>query len=82
MTTAAGAPLKCRPLSTTENYTVHNASLGYTQDNYEVSVGVRNVFNDAPPKADGAGVFSANNIPLGVGYEQPRSLFLNFNMKL
>ena len=70
-------PLRCRPVAFTEDYFVHNASLHYSFDNYGISVGVRNVFNDEPPKVDGDGSFSNNNIPLGVGYAEPRSYYLN-----
>lgn len=81
MYNADGSPLLCRAVDYTEDYWVHNVSLAYTMDNYEVSVGVRNVFNDAPPKVDPAGSWSNTNIPLGVGYEQPRTVFVNFGAK-
>lgn len=82
LTNSAGEPLKCRPLSYTEDYYVHDVSFGYSFDNFEISAGLRNVFNERPPLADPSGVFSNNNIPLGVGYEAPRSAFVNFSMKL
>ncbi|MCO4797923.1 MAG: TonB-dependent receptor, partial [Colwelliaceae bacterium] len=62
-------PLLCRPVGYTEDYFVHNVSLTWTTDDYQINVGVRNVFNDAPPKVDPGGSFSNTNIPLGVGYD-------------
>ncbi len=63
------ANVSCRAVYYTDNYTVHNASLSYSMDDLTVTVGVQNVFNDAPPKVDTAGVFATRNIPLGVGYD-------------
>lgn len=82
MVDAAGAPLKCRPLVRTDDYTAHHMSIGYSIDNYEISTGVRNVFNKRPPLVDRVGVFNNNNIPLGVGYEDPRTMFININVKM
>ncbi|XQW85977.1 TonB-dependent receptor domain-containing protein [Thalassotalea piscium] len=62
-------PVLCRPVAYTDDYFVHNTSLTWTTDDYRVAVGVRNVFNEAPPKVDGDGSFSNTNIPLGVGYD-------------
>ncbi len=80
---AAGAPLKCRSVSYTEDYMSHNFSVGYIMDNYEISTGVRNVFNKRPPSVDGGVMsFVNNNIPLGVGYDEPRTMFVNFSVKM
>lgn len=76
-----GSPLLCRPVAYTEDYWTHNLSVGYEWDNYTVNLGVRNVFNDKPPKVDGSGSLSNTNIPLGVGYASPRTVFLNLNAK-
>lgn len=64
-----GLDVLCRPVYYTEKYYTHNASISYGQDDWAVTVGVRNVFNEAPPKVDDGGVFSTRNIPLGVGYD-------------
>jgi iron complex outermembrane receptor protein len=64
-----GLDVLCRPVYYTDDYYVHNVSLNYSGDNYSVTAGLQNVFNDAPPKVDGEGVFSTRNIPLGVGYD-------------
>ncbi|MEQ3659600.1 MAG: TonB-dependent receptor [Glaciecola sp.] len=73
------ANVSCRAVYYTDNYTVHNASLTYSMDDLAVTVGVRNVFNDAPPKVDTAGVFATRNIPLGVGYDtRGRTGYISF----
>jgi iron complex outermembrane receptor protein len=63
-----GLPVGCRPIYYTTNYDVHNASVSYLWNDYVFNIGVENVFNTAPPIADGAGVFSLRNVPLGIGY--------------
>jgi iron complex outermembrane receptor protein len=64
-----GLDVLCRPVYYTASYYTHSASINYSQDNWAVTVGVRNVFDEAPPKVDDSGVFSTRNIPLGVGYD-------------
>ena len=64
-----GLPVSCRPIYYTTNYDVHNASLTYNWGDYSLNVGVRNVFNTAPPQVDSGGVFSDRNVPLGIGYD-------------
>lgn len=64
-----GSPLRCAPVNYTEDYMVHNMGFTYDADSFLVSFGVRNVFNDEPPKVDGGGIFSRANVPLGVGYD-------------
>jgi iron complex outermembrane receptor protein len=77
-----GEPLKCRPLGYTDKYVMHNVSLTWEKDNMLVSVGVRNVFNEAPPKVDPNGSWSNTNIPLGVGYDIfGRTPYINFAAK-
>lgn len=83
LTDAAGAPLKCRNISYTEDYKSHSASVGYSQDNYSVTVGVRNVFNHRGSSvSSGNGITANNNIALGIGYDNPRSVFVNFNVEM
>ncbi|WP_350609297.1 hypothetical protein, partial [Pseudoalteromonas sp. 41-MNA-CIBAN-0057] len=69
LTDANGDALKCRPVGFTDDYFVHNVGLTWSNDAYKVNFGVRNVFNEAPPKVDPSGSFSNTNIPLGVGYD-------------
>lgn len=73
-------PLLCRPVGYTEDYFLHNMSISYSTDDFRVAVGVRNVFNEAPPKVDPSGSFSNTNIPLGVGYDTfGRMPYINFS---
>lgn len=79
LTDSSGEALKCRPLGFTEDYYLHNVGFSWKTDNYRVNVGVRNVFNDAPPKVDPYGSSSNTNIPLGVGYDTyGRTPYINF----
>ncbi|MBG9991796.1 TonB-dependent receptor [Pseudoalteromonas sp. APC 3358] len=79
LTDANGAPLKCRPVGFTDDYFVHNIGMTWSNDAYKVNFGVRNVFNEAPPKVDPNGSFSNTNIPLGVGYDTSgRSPYISF----
>ncbi|MEM0514848.1 TonB-dependent receptor [Pseudoalteromonas sp. YIC-827] len=79
LTNSAGEALKCRPVSYTDDYWVHNVSFNFQFDSFSINAGVRNVFNDAPPKVDPYGSFSSHNIPLGVGYDTfGRTPFINF----
>ncbi|WP_102798981.1 TonB-dependent receptor [Bowmanella denitrificans] len=76
-----GLDIQCRPVWYTEDYYRHDVSLNWTHDNYSVTFGIRNVFDEAPPKADDDGVFSRRNIPLGVGYDLfGRTAYLNFGV--
>ncbi len=78
----AGDPLLCRPVGYTEDYTIHNLSLTWEHDNFLVSLGVRNILNEAPPKMDES-YFTYTNIPLGVGYDTfGRTPYLNFLINL
>lgn len=72
----------CRPIYYTEDYWVHNASLAWNNGTFNVTGGVRNVFNTAPPLVDGGGVFSSRNFPLGIGYDlYGRSFYMNVGYK-
>jgi len=81
LTNSSGDPLKCREVAYTEDYFIHNVSVSYTQDDWRIAVGVRNVFNEEPPLVHPDGSFSNHNIPLGVGYDSfGRTPFMNFSM--
>jgi iron complex outermembrane receptor protein len=44
-----------------------------------VTVGARNITNEAPPLVDGSEVSSMNNAPIGYGYDlMGRTLYVNF----
>jgi iron complex outermembrane receptor protein len=75
-----GLDVLCRQKETTEDYTVHTVSASYGQDNWAVTAGLRNVFNDAPPLIDGDAGGSIRNVPLGVGYDLfGRTVFASVN---
>ena len=77
-----GLAVSCRPVAYTDNYTQHSVSLNYSQDNWSLTFGVQNVFNDAPPRIDTGGVFGRTNVPLGVGYDlYGRTAYLSFGME-
>jgi iron complex outermembrane receptor protein len=73
--------LICRPVETTDDYTTHTVSVSYGQDNWAVTGGIRNVFNDEPPQVDpAAGGFQIRNVPLGAGYDIfGRTVFASVN---
>ncbi|MGB0936896.1 MAG: TonB-dependent receptor domain-containing protein [Colwellia sp.] len=72
-------PLLCRPIAQTTDYFVHDMSVSWSTDDFRINVGVRNVFDEAPPLVDGSGLASNNNVPLGVGYDTfGRTPFINF----
>lgn len=78
---SAGERLKCRPVGFTEDYWKHDVSVSWSSDEYLISAGVRNVFNEAPPKVDPSGSFSNTNVPLGVGYDMyGRMPYINFSV--
>ena len=75
-----GLPVLCRPLEKTTDYYIHTMSGSYGQDNWAVTAGIRNVFDEAPPAVDGAGVTQIRNVPLGVGYDLfGRTIFASVN---
>lgn len=68
----------CRDIGFINNYVVHNMSLYYRQDNWNLGIGVRNVFDKEPPMVDGTEIQSKSNVPLGYGYNiNGRSYFMN-----
>lgn len=83
--TCLGPPtdVLCRDIGSAGDYMLHSASLYYRGDVWRVGVGVRNVFDEAPPFVDGTEVFSRNNRPLGAGYDfNGRRYFLNVRLNL
>ena len=76
---AQTVPVLCRTVAYTEDYFVHNLSLTWSSDDFRINAGVRNIFNEAPPKVDPNGSWSNTNIPLGVGYDTfGRTPYINF----
>lgn len=68
----------------TKDYFLHNASVQFNvADRYEFTVGVRNLFNKAPPRITNFALTTIGNSPLYSGYDiVGRSLFANVNFKL
>ena len=83
--TCLGPPddVLCRDIGATSDYMVHSVSLFYYGDLWRVGLGVRNVFDEAPPFVDSTEVFSINNTPIGNGYDlNGRRMFLNLHVNL
>ncbi len=59
----------CAPVWFTGDYAVHNMSITFAPDTWVVTVGLNNVFDRGPELVDPSGVFSVNNLPIGVGYD-------------
>jgi len=59
----------CRTVSSADSYFLHNVSASYRGDDWNILVGVNNVFDKAPPLVSGREVFSINNVPVGNGYD-------------
>ena len=67
----------------TPDYFLHSASVQFDVKNYEFTLGVRNLFNTAPPRISAAGFNTAGNAPLYSGYDYTgRTFFVNVNFKL
>ena len=78
--TCLGPPddLLCRDVVWASGYMIHRASFGYNADTWGVIAGVRNVFDEPPPQADGSENFGVNNSPTSAGYDlNGRVFFLN-----
>ena len=68
----------CRDIGFIKNYVVHNMSVYYRKDSWNLGFGVRNVFDKEPPMVDGTEIQSKSNVPLGYGYNiNGRSYFMN-----
>ncbi|WP_158078636.1 TonB-dependent receptor domain-containing protein [Microbulbifer mangrovi] len=75
---AANGGVDCRDVGFADDYMIHHASLYYYADTWTAGLGVRNVFNEAPPQVDGSEITAVNNTPIGYGYDlQGRTLFMN-----
>ena len=75
-----GLGIQCRPVYFTDDYDIHTAVLGWSDGQYQVELGMRNVFNTGPSLVDSGGVFSVRNYPIGAGYDPfGRTLYLNMS---
>ena len=59
----------CRTVSSADSYFVHSLSASYRGDDWNILVGVNNVFDKAPPLVSGREVLAINNVPIGNGYD-------------
>jgi iron complex outermembrane receptor protein len=59
----------CRDYGETGSYMVHNVSLFYREDNWQLGLGVRNLEDKAPPLADPTEVLGVKARPIGSGYD-------------
>lgn len=80
--TCLGPPtdVLCRDLDYAGDYWLHRASVSYRGDSWQVRVGARNVFDQAPPKVDRTEAFgyTVNNTVIGGTYDyRGRYLFLS-----
>jgi len=67
----------------TPDYFLHSASVQFDVKNYELTLGVRNLFNKRPPNITAVGFNTAGNAPLYSGYDYTgRTFFVNVNFKL
>lgn len=65
--TCIGIAQGCRPVYFTKDSWVHTASLTWQPDDWRVTLGVRNIFNEKPHLMDGSAPRTQlNNVPLGV----------------
>ena len=70
--------VNCQDVGDTGGYMIHNASLFYREDNWNLGLGVRNLEDTAPPLADPSLVLGAKARPIGYGYDAlGRTFFLN-----
>ena len=70
--TCLGPPtdVLCRDFADMENYFLHNVSVYYYGDVWTFGGGIRNVFNDEPPRVDGSEpIAEINGAPIGYGYD-------------
>lgn len=64
------AALLCRPRAYTDDVWVHTLSATWAPNDFEVTLGVRNLFDEQPSLLDGdVPETQYNNLPLGVGYD-------------
>jgi outer membrane receptor protein involved in Fe transport len=67
----------------TKDYFLHSASVQFDVNDYEFTVGVRNIFDTAPPRITAVGFNTIGNAPLYSGYDYTgRTFFVNANFKI
>jgi iron complex outermembrane receptor protein len=82
--TCLGPPddVYCRDYADLDEYWLHSASLYWYGDTWTIGAGIRNVFDEAPPRVDGNEVLAVNNTPIGLGYDLfGRTYFFNVSWR-
>ncbi|MBT8040169.1 MAG: TonB-dependent receptor [Gammaproteobacteria bacterium] len=69
--TCLGPPddVYCRDYADIDDYWLHSASVYWYGDTWTIGAGIRNVFDEAPPRVDGNEVLAINNVPIGASYD-------------
>ena len=77
-TPCVGLGVLCRPIARTGVNWTHTASVTWSPRDWTVTLGVVNLFDEAPPLMDAAAPeIQVNNVPLGASYDiQGRRVFL------
>lgn len=66
---AANGDVDCRDVDFVDEFWSHDLSVGYSGDTFNVTVGVRNLFDEEPPLVDPSEyTTNGGNVPLGAGY--------------
>lgn len=66
----AGDGIFCRPVGTAPEYFEHTASVRWDNGSLRLILGVRNIFDEAPPQVSSrAGILQISNTPIGNGYD-------------
>ena len=61
--------VNCRDVDFAEEWFSHDLAIGYSGDTFDMTVGVRNVFDEEPPMIDPTEyTTNGGNAPLGAGY--------------
>ncbi|MXO90840.1 TonB-dependent receptor domain-containing protein [Pontixanthobacter aquaemixtae] len=80
----AGDGVFCRPVGFADEQFLHTASLRYRATNFEILLGVSNIFDTAPPQVSpfAGGITDIANTALGAGYDyNGREFFASVNVE-
>jgi iron complex outermembrane receptor protein len=74
----------CRDYGDMDDYWLHSTSLYWYGDAFTIGAGIRNVFDEEPPRVDSDEIWNSyNRTPIGLGYDlMGRTYFLNFIWKM
>ena len=79
----ANGDVDCRDVGFVDDYFVHTLSLSWSNSNWRIVGGIRNLFDEEPPLVDGNEVFSISNVPIGNGYDlDGRTFFASVRLSL